>query len=210
MFGNEGDRPYLTKVSPVVPATMAAVIATVTSDFEIAFGVDVLWDPVAAIALGHATGACFVREVFTGVYASDMGLWDSSCGEAYRYKHNIGAKELKLFYNINAEFAAPLARRPLADVARSVVFSSLADALCVSGPMTGKSADINHILEVKAAVPDIPVLANTGVRIDTVKAVLGVADGAIVGTNLKQGGVTWNPVDSERVARFMEAAQQAR
>jgi hypothetical protein len=210
MFGNEGDRPYLTEVSPVVPATMAAVISRVRQDYDFAFGVDILWDPIATIALAQATGALFAREVFTGVYASDMGLWDTGCGEAYRYKHNIGAEKLKLLYNIKAEFAAPVARRELGELARSVVFSSLADALCVSGPMTGEEAELAHLTTVKEAVPDTPVLANTGVTVDTVEQVLSTADGVVVGTSLKRDGSTWNPVDPERVARFMEAARRAR
>ena len=35
---------------------------------------------------------------------------------------------------------------------------------------------------------------------------LDVADGIIVGSDLKEGGGTWNPVDPERVKRFLEAA----
>jgi predicted TIM-barrel enzyme len=54
------------------------------------------------------------------------------------------------------------------------------------------------------------VLANTGVTAGTVAAVLAIADGAIVGTALKAGGVTWNPVDPVRAAEFMTAARRAR
>ncbi len=54
------------------------------------------------------------------------------------------------------------------------------------------------------------MLANTGVTADTVAAVLAVADGAIVGTALKAGGVTWNPVDPARAAGSMAAARKAR
>ncbi|HHY45807.1 MAG TPA: BtpA/SgcQ family protein [Firmicutes bacterium] len=210
LFGNEGDRPYQIKVDPVVPATMAAVIARVTQDLPVAFGVDVLWDPIAAIALAKATGAKFVREVFTNVYASDMGLWDTACGTVARYRKQIGADNVRLFFNINAEFAVPIAERPLAVVARSVVFSSLADAVCVSGPITGEPMNINDLAIVKKAVPDVPVIANTGVNISNVSEVLKVADAAIVGTSLKYDGITWNPVDPERVRRFMDEVRGIR
>ena len=39
---------------------------------------------------------------------------------------------------------------------------------------------------------------------------LAVADGVIVGTGLKQDGYTWNPVDAERVHRFMDEVRAAR
>lgn len=210
MFGNEGDRPYLIKVDQVVPSVMASVISRITLNLPVPFGVDVLWDPCAAIALAKATGAKFVREVFTNVYASDMGLWDTSCGTALRYAREINAEDVKLFFNINAEFAVPVSQRPLATVARSVVFSSLADAICVSGPITGEPTSIEDLKTVKEAVPSVPVLANTGANTQNVKELLSVADGVVVGTSLKKDGVTWNPVDRDRVRAFMDVVKRVR
>ncbi|MDI6871109.1 MAG: BtpA/SgcQ family protein [Bacillota bacterium] len=207
MFCNEGDRPYNFKASPATLATMAAVIGQLLPEIRVPFGVDILWDPQAAIALAKATGARFVREVFTGTYASDMGLWDTSCGEALRFRRNIGAGEVRLFFNINAEFAAPIGQRPLSLIAKSAVFSSLADVVCVSGPMTGQSVEVSDLSVIKNALPDTPVVANTGVRAENVREILKIADGVIVGTTLKQDGNTWNPVDPDRVRRFVEAAR---
>jgi predicted TIM-barrel enzyme len=76
--------------------------------------------------------------------------------------------------------------------------------------MAGSQTDLGHVAEAKQAVPSVPVLANTGVRVETVREVLGVADGVIVGTGLKRDGYTWNPVDPERVQRFMDEAGAAR
>ena len=59
-------------------------------DIKIPFGVDMLWDPMATIALGTATKANFVREIFTGTYSSDMGIWAPNAGEPWRYKQNLG------------------------------------------------------------------------------------------------------------------------
>ena len=63
---------------------------------------------------------------------------------------------------------------------------------------------------VKRALPDTPVLANTGVKHATVADVLKIADGAIVGSSLKFDGHTWNAVDPERAADFMRLARAAR
>ncbi|MDP2872110.1 MAG: BtpA/SgcQ family protein [Bacillota bacterium] len=207
LFCNEGDRPYTTRADPATLAVMASVVGRLTADLRLPFGVDILWDPKSALALAVATGAGFVREVFTGVYPSDMGLWDTSCGESLRYRRQIDAAGVRLFFNINAEFAGSFDRRPLPDVARSVVFSSLADAVCVSGPMTGEPAALTELTAVKKALPDVPVIANTGIREETVAAVLEIADAVIVGTALKVDGRTFNPVDAARVRRFMRAAR---
>jgi|DewCreStandDraft_2_1066082.scaffolds.fasta_scaffold00699_35 membrane complex biogenesis BtpA family protein len=210
LFGNEGDRPYQLRVDVASTATMAYVIGRLREEVTIPFGVDVLWDPYATIALAKATGARFVREVFTNAYASDMGIWNTDVASVLRYRHLLHADDVLLFFNINAEFAAPLAPRPLEVVARSARFSSLADVICVSGPITGEEVRVEDLARVKEAVPDTPVFANTGVRVDNVARILEVADGAVVGTSLKRDGVTWNAVDPERAKRFMEVVRRIR
>ena len=57
---------------------------------------------------------------------------------------------------------------------------------------------------------DTPVFANTGVRLETVESILGIADGAVVGTAFKVDGDTWNAVDPDRVARFMDKVRSLR
>jgi predicted TIM-barrel enzyme len=65
------------------------------------------------------------------------------------------------------------------------------------------------VREAKEAVGEaVPVLVNTGAKATNIAAFLEVADGAIVGSDLKRDGYTWNPVDPERVRRFMEAARR--
>jgi membrane complex biogenesis BtpA family protein len=210
MFGNEGDRPYLLKASPESLAAMGAIVASQKPMLSVPFGVDYLWDPYATVALAVATGAAFAREVFTGVYASDMGLWQPDCAGALRLRATLGRPDLKLLFNINAEFAAALDERPIEQRAASTVFSSLADVICVSGPLTGQPVDQSDLQKVKAAVQDRPVLANTGVDIDNVAGILEVADGCVVGTHFKQRGDTWAPVDGDRVKRFMDRVEELR
>ena len=85
MFGNENDRPYEFNVDTASTASMAYIIGRLKDDIKIPFGVNVLWDPIATMALAAATGAAFVREIFTGTYASDMGFWAPNAGKALRY-----------------------------------------------------------------------------------------------------------------------------
>ena len=210
MFGNENDRPYEFNVDPASTATMAFVIGRLRSEITVPFGVNVLWDPISSIALAAATGAAFVREIMTGTYASDMGPWTPDAGKAMRYRDRLARRDLALLYNVSAEFAYSLDRRPLADRARSAVFSSIPDAILVSGAITGEAAAMSDLEAVKRALPDTPVLANTGVKHETVADVLRVADGCIVGSSLKVDGNTWNPVDPDRAAEFMRLARRAR
>ena len=210
MFGNENDRPYEFKVDVASTATMAAVIGALRSEITVPFGVNVLWDPMSTVALAAATGAHFVREIFTGTYASDMGPWTPDAGAALRYRGRLGRGDLAMLYNVSAEFADSLDRRSLPDRARSAVFSSVPDAVLVSGVITGEAAAMSDLEAVKAVLPTTPVLANTGVKHETVDDILRVADGCVVGSALKYDGHTWNAVDRERALDFMDRARAAR
>ncbi len=210
MFGNENDRPYEFQVDTASTATMAFLIGQLRSEITVPFGVNVLWDPHSTIALAAATGAAFVREIFTGTYASDMGPWTPDAGAAMRYRDRLGRRDLAMLYNVSAEFADSLDRRPLPDRARSAVFSSIPDAVLVSGQITGEAARMEDLEAVKRVLPSTPVLANTGVKHDTVAEVLRIADGCVVGSALKVGGDTWNAVDPDRAADFMARARAAR
>ena len=210
MFCNEDDRPYSFQAGPEAVAVMTRGI-TELRPTDRPFGVDFLWDPSAAMAMAKATGAAFIREVITGVYESDMGLWAPDAAELYRFRDRIDADDIRVFANITPEFASPLGSRSVAQRAQSAVVSSLVDAVLIAGPMAGAEPDIVHIREAKEAVgEDVPVLLNTGARADNIAGFLSAADGVIVGSSLKVDGYTWNPVDPARVAAFMAAVREAR
>jgi predicted TIM-barrel enzyme len=116
-----------------------------------------------------------------------------------------------VFMNITPEFASSLGTRDIATTARSVRVSSLADAILVSGPMAGAEPSVDAVREAKRGCgEETPVFANTGVKSTNVGDFLAVADGAIVGSDLKVDGGTWNPVDPDRASRFMAEVGAAR
>jgi uncharacterized protein len=210
MFSNEFSLPYLTEVEPVTYTTMARIIGELKHEIKIPHGVNVLWDPKASIDLAVATDALFVREIFTGIYASDFGLWNTNCGKVIRHKQKIGGDSIKLLFNIVPEAATYLGHRDVADIARSTVFNNLPDALCVSGLTAGSETDSSTLKKVKDAVPDTAVFANTGVSISNVEEQLSIADGTVTATTFKRGGNFNNEVDQSRVTAFMDVVRSMR
>ena len=71
------------------------------------------------------------------------GYWTSKQVTASREAIH-GRKDLQMFYNISAEFAYSLDRRSIADRAESTVFSSIPDAVLVSGQITGQPAKLEE------------------------------------------------------------------
>ena len=209
LFCNEHDIPYVTEVGVEAASAMASAIGQLQRDIRVPFGVDLLWDPKAALAVARATGAAFVREVFTGVFESDMGLLAPDLGTLAAYRHAIGGDGIALFANITPESSRSVSGRPVAERAKGAAYSRV-DALLISGPQAGVTAAMDDLIEAKRADTGLPVIANTGVRHDNVGAILAIADGIIVGTSLKQGGSTWNPVDPDRAKRMVELVAAAR
>jgi membrane complex biogenesis BtpA family protein len=152
-----------------------------------------------------------MREVITGVYESDMGVWAPDAGSLYRYRSQLDAQSVAIFANITPEFASPLGSRTVYQRAKSAVVSSLVDAILISGPMAGAEPDLEQLREAKNAVgEDVPVLLNTGASLENIARFLSVADGVIVGSSLKVDGHTWNPVDPKRVEAFMAEVKRVR
>lgn len=210
MFCNENDRPYQLKAGLEASAMLGRVVAECRPR-NIPFGVDFLWDAMAAMAVAATSGASFIREVATGVYESDMGIWAPDAAQLLRYRRNLHATDIAVLMNITPEFASSIGTRSVGQTARSVVVSSLADAILVSGPMAGAEPDMKTVREAKEAVgEECAVLVNTGSKSTNIAEFFSVADGCIVGSDLKVDGHTWNPVDPSRVARFIEAAHASR
>jgi uncharacterized protein len=210
MFSNEFSMPYMTRVEAVTITCMARIIGELIPEIRIPFGVNALWDPIASLDLAIAVNASFIREVFTGVYAGDYGFWNPNCGAIIRHQYMIGAEKVKLLFNIVPESASYIVNRDIGEIARSTVFNTHPDALCVSGISAGAETNTKTLESVKNAVPESVVFANTGVRLENFVEKLSIADGAVVGTTFKVDGKFENHVDENRVKAFMDKVKEFR
>jgi membrane complex biogenesis BtpA family protein len=210
MFSNEFSMPYLTNVKVETVAAMARVIGEIKHLIQIPFGVNVLWDARKTIDLAVATGASFIREIFSGVYASDFGLWNTNSGESVRHQYEIGGGNIKLIYNILPEASTYLANRDIINIAKTTVFNCKPDAICISGYIAGVQTDIETLSLVKESLPDIVLFCNTGLNIENYKKTLKITDGAFVGTTFKYEGLFKNHVDINRVKEFMNEVKEFR
>lgn len=210
MFCNEDDRPYTFSAGPATVAFMTRIVEA-SDTHGLPYGIDVLWDPFAALAIAAVTGASWIREVVSGTYESDMGLWTLDPERIWSYRNTLGAQDVAIWANIQPEFASPLGTRTIAQRAASTLASCLPDALLISGPMAGRAPDRRLLEETRAVISDdTPLITNTGARPETVADFLAVADGVIVGSSLKVDGDTWAAVDPERVTRFMTSVEAIR
>lgn len=209
---NFGDTPFHPgEVPRHVVASMTALVGAVRRAVDVPVGVNVLRsDGPGAIAVAAATGAAFVRvNVHTGARLTDQGVVEGRAHETLRLRDRLAARDVRVLADVDVKHSAPLAERPLAEVARETVERGGADGLVVSGPATGRPVNRGR-LERVATVADetgVPLVVGSGVTPGTVTELLAVADACIVGTALKSGGETTAPVERTRVERFVAAAR---
>ncbi len=210
---NHGDAPFFK--GPVPPETVAAVAVAAAAvrralPAEVAVGVNVLRnDAHAGLAVAAACGLAFVRvNVLAGAVLADQGIVEGRAAEVLRTRARL-APDAWILADVRVKHAAPLAPRPIEEEARDLHTRGGANALIVTGPRTGEPVDMDELERVRRAVPEAPLLVGSGATRDTVGRILGMADGVIVGTAVKQEGRTDAPVDPERARRFAEAAARS-
>jgi len=205
---NFGDVPfYADSVPPETVAAMALALARVGEAAPgVPLGVNVLRnDARSALGLAAATGAAFIRvNVHTGTMATDQGLLQGRAAETLRVRRSL-APAVAILADVHVKHAVPLAGERLIDAAHDAFDRGLADGLVLSGRATGAPPDAALVHEVRAALgPRVPLLLGSGVDHANAAALLAAADGAIVGTALKTGGVLAAPVDPARVRALRE------
>jgi uncharacterized protein len=119
----------------------------------------------------------------------------------------LRAEEVKVFADVHVKHGshAIVADRSLEEQTLDVEFFD-ADVLIATGQRTGGELDFRE-LEVVKSTTSLPVLVGSGVTEGNVRRVLGIADGAIVASSLKEDGNWWSSVSTERVKRLMEVVK---
>jgi hypothetical protein len=217
MVENFGDAPFHPDDVPKhTVAELTTLARTVRAASGLPVGVNVLRnDGPAAVAAAAAARADFVRvNVHVGARVADQGILEGRAHQTMRLRERIGA-DVRLLADVDVKHSAPLAEAEYeAESLAESAERGLADGVVVSGSRTGRATPLERVEAAVARRDDLglatPVLVGSGVTADTVGDLLRVADGAIVGTALKEGGETTNPVSVGRVEELVAAADRVR
>ena len=207
MLENFGDTPFHPGALPAhVIADMTALAGAVRERHELPLGINCLRnDALAALAVAHAVGGAFIRvNVLCGARVTDQGVIEGPADRLLRERTRLGATGIRIVADVDVKHSAPLgAPRPLSDEVADLVERGGADAVVVSGSGTGRPTDPDQLDAVRTAAGTAPVLVGSGVDAASVAALVGRADGVIVGSALKHGGDARAAVDPERVRELV-------
>ena len=97
----------------------------------------------------------------------------------------------------------------LAECAKKAML--LADGVVVTGDSTGDAVSIDDLRTVFKAIGSHPIIIGSGLNSKNAREQLSHADGAIVGTAFKKGGVHRGvPVDVDLISRLMDEVERLR
>jgi membrane complex biogenesis BtpA family protein len=210
---NMWDLPYYVGEDVQIESVAAQAVAArkIREMAGVPVGVNVIhngWRAELAIAV--AAGLDFMRVcILTGARLWDTGDLDSGCAaDLLRRRKELGAERVKLFADVDKKHSVPF---PGIDLETHIEWTEFyrPDALIVSGRMTGHAPDLEKVRRANEQATR-PILMGSGTNADNIAAFLAYADGAIVGSSLKVDGIMENPIDPEKVQRYMEAVKGVR
>jgi membrane complex biogenesis BtpA family protein len=214
MVENMWDLPYYAadRVPMEGIAAQAVVAREVAKTVSVPVGVNVVHNGGrATLSIALAAGSKFIRVcAYTGALVWDTGELDRGvAADLMRLRKELGAEHIKIFADVCKKHAVMF---PGIDLETHVTWTDfyLADAIIVTGRMTGDPPSLREVKAIKGMAPHCPVLVGSGANKGNIAKFLRYADGAIVGTSLKEGGVTQNPVSPQRVREFMSVVRSVR
>lgn len=208
MIENFGDAPFFSLEVPAVTiAAISVAVNEVSRATSLPLGVNVLRnDAEAAVSIAAATGAAMIRvNVLSGMMYTDQGPIVGRSAEVSRMKAAI-APETLVLADVFVKHATPPSGLTLDLAAVDTWERGGADALILSGTGTGRPVDPDDLRLVRQVVPKAPLIVGSGATAASVKSLLEIADGVIVGSALKPGGDTDSPIDPDRARAFVGAA----
>ncbi len=198
---------------PEVAAFMTRVAVCVKRQVgQLPVGIQVLFQAnKTALAVALAAQCDFIRaEGWTYAHVSDKGIAEACAGTVLRYRSAIGAHDIPVFADVKKKHASHTwtGDVPIEEIAQLMQLHH-ADGVVVTGVRTGQEPGMDDLCAVREATP-LPVLIGSGVTPENIERLVQCADGFIIGSAFKEGGV-WNaPVCEHRVQHIVEVAEHAR
>ena len=203
---NMGDTPFSALLDKAQVAALAAAAAAVREAVKIPIGIDAAFnDCEASLAIAGICRADFIRvPVFVDTVLFSDGIIYPCAKKCMEYRKAMGLSHVKILADVQVKHANMLNPQITVEMSAKEAASNGADAIIVTGAVIGAETPIDMLKRVQKVV-NIPVLAGSGVNRGNIHEQLQIADGCIIGSSLKKGGVLTNPIDYDLVREVMEA-----
>ena len=151
-----------------------------------------------------------VRNQWVNAYVSNEGIVQGDGAKILRYRSMLQARDIAIFADVHVKHGAHaiVADRPVEEQARDVEFFD-ADVAIATGNHTGDATPIEEIENIRRGT-SLPVIIGSGLSVGNAFDLMGKADGAIVGSSLKENGEWWGRVSVNRVRALVREVSRLR
>jgi membrane complex biogenesis BtpA family protein len=203
---NMGDDPFAVELDVEQSTALAAVAALVKKEIRVPLGIDAaLNDYRVSLSIAEAVGGAFVRiPVFVDTVEFYGGIVTPCAHEAVGFRKRLGAERVGIFADIHVKHTHMVLTHVSIEDSAKAAQDCGADAIIVTGTHVGAETPM-EIIERAKKVASVPLIVASGVKEANIKQQMAVADGAIIGSSLKEGGVLSNPVSFELTKRLLDA-----
>jgi len=157
------------------------------------YGVNILGDPYEAFLLAGAYGAKFMQ------IDSVCGHLDPERDEEYAEELKAMRKKTDVVLLGGVRFKYQPVRSNRSQKEDLLLGKERCDAIVCTGEGTGIPTPMGKVKEFKSVLDGFPVIVGAGVTIDTIGETFYEADGAIVGSWIKDNHDAYNPVNEQYV-----------
>ena len=203
MVENIGDYPYeKAPEEPHVVAAMSVITRELVREITIPVGVNVLRNAArSSLSVAHFADAKFIRvNALVETIATDSGIIEPAAPALLRLRAMLRSNVM-VFADVHVKHAAPIGERDIKDVIHDCIHRGGADAIIISGTRTGVPPTEKWV-ENTSAISSKPVLIGSGISPENIK-LLEYVEGVIIGTAIKEEGITMNPISPEKARKFV-------
>ena len=206
---NFGDSPfYSNRVPPETISSFTYAANKVSEMVTIPLGINVLRnDGFAAVAIANTVNAKFIRvNVFISAALTDQGIIQGEAAQLVRYRDNLN-EDIAIFADVSVKHSYPLTgiKPDLVQEIKEAYFRGKADAIILSGTETGAPPKVDDILKIRSVIKDIPLIQGSGANEKNIQQFKKVFNAIIIGTSIKKGKVTTNPVDLNKAKEMIKS-----
>lgn len=202
---NMGDTPFTPLLNKAQVAALSAATMKVKEAVSIPVGVDAAFnDCEASLSIAAITGASFIRvPVFVDTVVFTDGLINPCAKQCMEFRKALGKEDIKILADVQVKHAHMLLPHITVEQSAKEACDNGADGIIVTGKVIGEETPIDIISRVKKVV-SLPVYAGSGVNESNINNQMKIADGAIIGSSLKEGGILTNPISYDLTRTLLE------
>lgn len=220
IFENNYDIPHKEFVDPETISAMTFLGSNLREQSKLPLGVNVLWnDYRSALSIAKILKLKFIRvPVFVDKIKTSYGIISANPSEVVKFRKFLKADDVILLTDIHVKHSELLSKNSIIKSAERAIKNG-SDGLVITGKWTGDPPDIRELEAVRKAVGNFPIFVGSGANKKNINELLCYANGVIVSTALKGGGIksgevnvkSYNQrIESKKVRNFVREIKKRR